>query len=60
MHRILALKFAAWLNPELELWVYETIDEILFGEYAELEAKIKENADRKARIKFLRDDFKYS
>jgi len=25
MHEILALKFAAWLNPEFELWVYESI-----------------------------------
>jgi len=31
MHRILALKFAAWLSPEFELWVYRTIEEILFG-----------------------------
>ena len=29
MHRILALKFAAWLNPAFELWVYITIDKIL-------------------------------
>ena len=56
MHRILALKFAAWLNPEFEVWVYSTIDEILFGEYAELEAKIKESANRKVKIKLLRDD----
>jgi hypothetical protein len=33
MHRILAIKFAAWLDPKFELWVYATIDEILFGEY---------------------------
>ncbi|WP_020597886.1 KilA-N domain-containing protein [Spirosoma panaciterrae] len=29
MHRILALKFAAWLSPRFELWVYSTIDQIL-------------------------------
>lgn len=33
MHRILALKFAAWLDPKFELWVFSTIDEIMFGEY---------------------------
>ncbi len=33
MHRILALKFAAWLDPEFELWVYSTIDSILLGHY---------------------------
>lgn len=32
MHRVLALKFAAWLDPKFELWVYSTIDDILFGD----------------------------
>ena len=32
MHRVLALKFAAWLDPEFELWVYCTIDKLMFGE----------------------------
>jgi hypothetical protein len=31
MHRVLALKFAAWLDPEFELWVYITIDKLMFG-----------------------------
>lgn len=30
MHRILALKFAAWLNPDFEVWVFSTIDKILY------------------------------
>jgi hypothetical protein len=29
MHRILALKFAAWLDPDFEVWVFITIDKIL-------------------------------
>lgn len=29
MHQKLALKFAAWLNPEFELWVYDRIEELL-------------------------------
>ncbi len=29
MHEKLALKFAAWLNPEFELWVYDRISELL-------------------------------
>jgi len=29
MHRKLALKFAAWLSPEFELWVYDRIEELL-------------------------------
>ncbi len=35
MHRILALKFAAWLDPDFELWVFSTIDKIILGTYAE-------------------------
>lgn len=30
----LALKFAAWLSPEFEVWVYSQIKEITFGNYA--------------------------
>ena len=33
MHRTLALKFAAWLDPKFEVWVYSRIDEIIFGYY---------------------------
>lgn len=29
----LALKFAAWLSPEFEYWVYSTIDDIVYGHY---------------------------
>lgn len=36
MHRILALKFAAWLDPAFELWVFITIDKIIMGHYREL------------------------
>lgn len=31
--RRLALKFAAWLSPEFEVWVFSTLDTILFGNY---------------------------
>lgn len=37
MHRILALKFAAWLSPRFELWVYSTIEHLLFGKHVERE-----------------------
>jgi len=43
MHRVLAIKFAAWLDPNFELWVYTTIDKILFG-------TIKENVKSKQEI----------
>jgi hypothetical protein len=29
MHRILALKFAAWLDPKFEVWVFTTIDHLI-------------------------------
>lgn len=50
MHRILALKFAAWLNPKFELWVYSTIDDLLFGSYKEDEDSMKEIARIQAKI----------
>jgi hypothetical protein len=31
--RRLALKFAAWLSPEFEFWIYSKIEEITFGNY---------------------------
>ncbi len=34
MHEVLALKFAAWLNPDFEVWVFTTIRNLLY-EYAE-------------------------
>lgn len=37
MHRVLALKFAAWLNPAFELWIYMTIENLLFGRYVQRE-----------------------
>lgn len=36
MHRILALKFAAWLDSDFEVWVFMTIDKILLGHYREM------------------------
>lgn len=55
MHRVLALKFAAWLNPAFELWVYKTIDFILFDYYKRLEESLKESAKRKNRIDELKN-----
>jgi hypothetical protein len=35
MHRVLALKFAAWLDPKLELWIFMALDKILFESFKE-------------------------
>lgn len=56
MHRILALKFAAWLNPAFELWVYSVIDELLFGHYREMEKVLRKTAEIRNRIDELRED----
>lgn len=34
--RRLALKFAAWLDVEFEIWIYTTIDRLLLGHFREL------------------------
>lgn len=52
MHRVLALKFAAWLNPDFELWVYCTVDKILFGDYKCL----KQISQKKNVIKIQLDE----
>lgn len=53
MHRVLALKFAAWLNPDFEVWVYSTIDHILFDRYRRMEESLKKSARRKNRLETL-------
>ena len=53
MHRILALKFAAWLDPDFEVWVFETIDKIILGHYKEQKEATAEKlrAERDLEIK---------
>lgn len=58
MHRILALKFAAWLNSDFELWVYSTIDRLLFSDYHQLRDNIKKTAERKNEIDTLLDELR--
>ena len=41
MHRLLAIKFAAWLDSEFELWIYEITEEIMFGYSREQDQSIK-------------------
>lgn len=58
MNRIVALKFAAWLDPYFEVWVYKTIDQILFGQYKRIEENLKESAKRKLQIEKIREDLR--
>lgn len=55
MHRILALKFAAWLDPAFEIWVYQRIDQIVFGDYEKLKKSLKDSATRRSKIEILRE-----
>jgi hypothetical protein len=41
MHRIVALDFAVWLDPFFAVWVFKTIDEILFAHAHELDESIR-------------------
>ncbi len=58
MHRILALKFAAWLDPDFEVWVYSTIDEFLFGRLRRMEESLRLSASRKNRIDQIRNELR--
>ena len=55
MHRILALKFAAWLSPKFEVWVYSTIEEILFGKHVAREQSLEKTIQLKSEIEMIRD-----
>ena len=52
-HRILALKFAAWLSPEFEVWVYSTIEQILFGKHVERERSFERTLSLQAELSEL-------
>jgi hypothetical protein len=53
MHRVLAIKFAAWLNPGFELWVYSTIERILFGKHAQREESLERSLKFQKESKLL-------
>ena len=56
MHRILALKFAAWLDPAFELWVFATIDKIILGHYYEQKEATIEKLTYQEEMRQLRDE----
>ena len=56
MNRPLALKFAAWLDSDFEVWIYNTIDKLLFSKTKFLETKIIDVANRKTEIAILRSE----
>jgi hypothetical protein len=54
MHRQLALKFAAWLSPEFEIWVWKTIDEILYGHFKKVQEIENQNRIKQQQLEELR------
>lgn len=55
VHRVLALKFAAWLNPSFELWIYRTIEYLMFGSLKKDREETQAFALRKLRIDELKN-----
>lgn len=51
--KLLAIKFAMWLDPVFELWVIHTIDEIMFGEYRIHEQAMQETLQAEKEIEQL-------
>ncbi len=55
MHRVLALKFAAWLSPDFEVWVYSTIEKLLFGKHVEREKSFERTLLLQKELNAIRD-----
>ncbi len=55
MHRILALKFAAWLSPDFEVWVYSTIENLLFGKHVQREQSFERTLKFQKELDELKD-----
>nr|NQU91580.1 hypothetical protein [Bacteroidota bacterium] len=55
MHRILALKFAAWLDPHFEVWIFSTIDQIILGHYREMKEATIEQLEAEKEWRERRD-----
>lgn len=60
MHRVLALKFAAWLDPNFEVWVFRLIDKLLFADYHALKQSVKKSGSRRNKIDKLKNDLRTS
>lgn len=54
MSRPVALKFAAWLDTDFEVWVFDIIDNIVFGHYKEHWEAHARQEEAKIKMKRLR------
>jgi hypothetical protein len=55
-HRKLALKFAAWLDVNFDLWIIYTIDSILFDNYNKRTQVLKEKTATQIEIEKLEEE----
>ena len=55
MHRVLALKFAAWLSPDFEVWVYSTIEKLLFGKHVDREQSFERTLKLQREMEELKE-----
>jgi len=53
MHRVLALKFAAWLSPDFEVWVFSTMDEIILGHYKAIQKTTIEKVKTEKKLEAM-------
>lgn len=56
MHRILALKFAAWLDPKFEVWVFTTIDKILYAHFQDIKVATLEKIQIEKEREQMREE----
>jgi hypothetical protein len=54
MHRLLALKFAAWLNLDMEFWVYSTIENLLYGRRIKIDQSCERTLSLQREVEKLR------
>ena len=52
-HRILALDFAAWLDLNFRLWIFKTMDDIIFGTAKAIGKKLTEKETAKKELENL-------
>lgn len=55
MHRILALKFAGWLSPAFEIWIYNTIETILVGKLIERLKSLERSLRLQTELQHIKD-----
>jgi len=56
MHRVVALKFAAWLDPDFDVWVFKTIDKLINSYFKEQRDALIESLTAKQQKKLKKEE----